>query len=235
MSLRPDEREEALAPDLRSGDSAAMRVLGLDPGSRRTGYGLVARQGGRIECVVHGTIRTSECASLAERLATIATAVAGLLDEHAPDAVVVEEAFYHRNVRSTLVLGHVRGALLVTAAQRGIAVAEYSPRTIKLGVTGWGAAPKEQVAAMVQRLLGLARRPEADAADALAGALCHLSRPAAARAVDRARRAPGRGGAALVAAQAAREPRRRTPSADRLAALLATAAPRVTRRAGGAR
>lgn len=212
-----------------------MRVLGLDPGSRRTGYGLVVRQGGRIECLAHGTIRTPERATLAERLATIATAVAGLLDAHEPDAVVVEEAFYHRNVRSTLVLGHVRGALLVTAAQRGIAVAEYSPRTIKLGVTGWGAAPKEQVAAMVQRQLGLARRPETDAADALAGALFHLNRPGAARAVDHARRERTREGPARIASLAAREPRRRTASAERLAALLATVAPRPSRRAGGSR
>ncbi len=98
------------------------------------------------------------------------------MDLHQPAFVVVEEAFYHESVRSTLVLGHVRGALLVAAVQRGIPLAEYSPREIKLSVTGTGAASKDQVAFMVRRLLGLRGPLSPDAADALAGAICHLQR-----------------------------------------------------------
>jgi crossover junction endodeoxyribonuclease RuvC len=113
--------------------------------------------------------------------------------------VVVEEAFYRENVRSALVLGHVRGALMVAAVERGLEVFEYSPREIKLGVAGNGAAAKEQVAFMVSRLLGLAEPPANDAADALAGAICHLNRSRFAR------------------------PRAATPAAKRLEALLARA------------
>src|SRR5882762_6964238 len=107
-----------------------MRVLGLDPGSRRTGYGLVEKLGERLTCVGHGTVSPG----------------GEVMERTRPDAVVVEEAFYHESARSTLVLGHVRGALLVAAVQRGLAVAEYSPREIKMSVTGNGGASKEQVA-----------------------------------------------------------------------------------------
>jgi crossover junction endodeoxyribonuclease RuvC len=113
---------------------------------------------------------------LPERLHAIATRAGALMDEHRPDCVVVEEAFYHESVRSTLVLGHVRGALLVAAVERGMTIAEYSPREIKLGVAGSGNASKQQVAFMVRRLLTLSTEPPADAADALAAAICHLHR-----------------------------------------------------------
>ncbi len=153
-----------------------MRVLGVDPGSRRTGYGVVEKQGNCFHCVLHGHVAPRSTLPLAERLLHIAREVGEVIDRVSPDCVVVEEAFYHKNVRSVLVLGHVRGALMVAAAQRGIEVAEYSPREIKLSVTGSGAAAKEQVAFMVRRLLGLTGTLQADAADALAGAVCHLSR-----------------------------------------------------------
>jgi crossover junction endodeoxyribonuclease RuvC len=153
-----------------------MRVLGLDPGSRRTGFGLVEKLGNRLRCLEHGTVAPPARLGLPERLHRIATTVGELMDRVRPDAVVVEEAFYHESVRSTLVLGHVRGALLVAAAQRGLTVAEYSPREIKLSVAGSGAAAKEQVAFMVRRLLGLRGAVPADAADALAAAICHLNR-----------------------------------------------------------
>ena len=153
-----------------------MRVLGVDPGSRRTGYGVVEKQGNRFRCVLHGHVAPKSTLPLAEKLLQIAREVGEVIDRVSPDCVVVEEAFYHQNVRSTLVLGHVRGALMVAAAQRGIEVAEYSPREIKLSVTGSGGAAKEQVAYMVQRLLGLSSALQPDAADALAGAVCHLSR-----------------------------------------------------------
>jgi crossover junction endodeoxyribonuclease RuvC len=153
-----------------------MRVLGLDPGSRRTGYGLVEKSGNRLRCVVHGAIAPAARLDLPHRLHAIATRAGELIESSTPDVVVIEQAFYHESARSTLVLGHVRGALLVAAVQRGIEVAEYSPREIKMSVTGNGGAAKEQVAFMVQRLLRLTAAPGPDAADALAAALCHLQR-----------------------------------------------------------
>lgn len=153
-----------------------MRVLGLDPGSRRTGFGLVERDGNRLLALAHGVIAPPARLDLAHRLHAIATRAGALIDEHRPDAVVIEEAFYHESVRSTLVLGHVRGALLVAAIERGAAVAEYSPREIKQSVTGNGAASKEQVAFMVKRLLCLRGALPPDASDALAAAICHLQR-----------------------------------------------------------
>lgn len=153
-----------------------MRVLGLDPGSRRTGYGVVEKRGNQLRCLTHGTVAPGARLPLPQRLHDIAARIGGLIERERPDTVVVEEAFYHESARSTLVLGHVRGALLVAAVARGIEVAEYSPRAIKLSVTGSGGAAKEQVAFMVRRLLDLRGDLSPDAADALAAALCHLQR-----------------------------------------------------------
>jgi crossover junction endodeoxyribonuclease RuvC len=153
-----------------------MRVLGLDPGSRRTGWGVVEKSGNRFHCAGHGCIAPAARLGLPQRLHTIAHEAGLLIERFAPDVVVVEEAFYHESVRSTLVLGHVRGALLVAAVERGVAVAEYTPRAIKLAVVGNGGASKEQVEFMVRRILGLPATLQADAADALAGALCQLNR-----------------------------------------------------------
>lgn len=163
-----------------------MRVLGLDPGSRRTGWGVVDKSGNRFRCVEHGCVTPPGRLDLPRRLHHLASEAGAIMDRLAPEVVVVEEAFYHESVRSTLVLGHVRGALIVAAVGRGLAVAEYTPREIKLSVAGNGGAAKEQVAFMVRRILGLPDEPQADAADALAGALCHL---------NRSRLAPARGAA----------------------------------------
>lgn len=186
-----------------------MRVLGLDPGSRRTGFGVVERRGNQLACVTHGVVSPRAGLDLAGRLLAIADRVDAVIAETAPDAVVVEEAFYHENVRSTLVLGHVRGALLLAAARRGVAVVEYSPREIKLAVVGSGAASKDQVGFMIRRLLGLRGEVAIDAADALAGAVCHLQRvrlAAPARAMsDAARRLE-----AMLTAKGGRVIRRRT-------------------------
>lgn len=176
-----------------------MRVLGLDPGSRKTGWGVVERIGRTVHYVACGHAAPSAKLSLAERLHAIVCEVDEVIARYAPDQVVVESAFHHEFARSTLVLGHIRGALLVAAVRRGLPVAEYAPRAIKLAVTGRGDAPKERVASMVRTQLMLDRVPQADAADALAGALCHLHK-------------------AHYAA-----PRRRTPAGERLQALLATA------------
>lgn len=180
-----------------------MRVLGLDPGSRRTGFGVVERHGNSFHCLDHGHATPSPRQDLAHRLHAIAARAGEVMDRHEPDCVAIEEAFYHENVRSTLVLGHVRGALMVAAVERGLEVVEYTPREIKLSVTGSGAAAKEQVGFMVKRLLGLRGELQQDAADALAIALCHLSRA----------RRPEPAAAARVAA-------------DRLQALLARRAAR---------
>ena len=153
-----------------------MRVLGLDPGSRRTGYGLVEKSGNRLRCGAHGTIAPGARLDLPHRLHDIAERAGTLMDRERPEVVVIEEAFYHESARSALVLGHVRGALLVAAVQRGLEVAEYSPREIKMSVTGTGAAAKDQVAFMVLRLLNLRGTLPADTSDALAAAICHLQR-----------------------------------------------------------
>ena len=153
-----------------------MRVLGLDPGSRRTGFGVVERRGNRLCCVSQGAIAPRPRVDLAHRLHDIASRVGEVIERVAPECVVVEKAFYHESVHSTLVLGHVRGALLVAAASRGVPVTEYSPREIKMSVVGRGGATKEQVAFMVRRLLGVEGHLPADAADALAAAICHLHR-----------------------------------------------------------
>ena len=153
-----------------------MRVLGLDPGSRQTGFGVVEAEGNRFRSLMSGRVSPPARLDLPHRLHAIVERVGELMEEFTPDCVAVEEAFYHESVRSTLVLGHVRGALLVAAVSRGLAVAEYSPREIKLSVTGRGGASKEQVAFMVQRMLGLGGKMPQDASDALAVALCHHHR-----------------------------------------------------------
>jgi crossover junction endodeoxyribonuclease RuvC len=193
-----------------------VRVLGLDPGSRRTGIGVVERSGNRLTCVTHGVVTPRAGLDLSGRLLAIAERVDAVIADTRPDAIAVEQAFYHENVRSTLVLGHVRGALLVTAARRGVAVHEYSPREIKLAVVGNGGAGKDQVGFMIRRLLGLKGEVPADAADALAGAVCHLQRvrlTAPTRAMsDAARRLE-----AMLTAKGGRIIRRRTvaSAADR--------------------
>lgn len=153
-----------------------MRVLGLDPGSRRTGYGVVERSGNRYHCLEQGHVAAPPDLDVPHRIHAIAVRVGAVMDRHEIDCVAVEEAFYHESVRSTLVLGQVRGALLVAAVGRGFEVAEYSPREVKLAVAGSGAAAKQQVGFMVQRLLGIRARLDADAADALAVGICHLHR-----------------------------------------------------------
>ncbi len=166
-----------------------MRVLGLDPGSRRTGYGVVERCGNLYRCLTHGVAAPPARLDLPHRLHAIATRAGEVMDEFRPDVVAIEEAFYHENVRSTLVLGQVRGALLVAAVQRGFEVAEYTPREVKMSVTGTGAGSKDQVVFMVRRLLGVRGVIGPDASDALAIALCHLhraNRPAPARAASAA-------------------------------------------------
>jgi crossover junction endodeoxyribonuclease RuvC len=148
-----------------------LRILGIDPGSLVTGYGVVERRGAGVHHVAHGTLRAPRTAALAARLAAIQSALAGVIEAQRPDLVVVERVFVAANARAALVLGQARGAALAAAGAAGLAVEELSPQQVKRAVVGTGAAEKLQVQRMVQRLLGLAALPAADAADALAAAL----------------------------------------------------------------
>lgn len=153
-------------------------VLGIDPGTAVTGYGVVARQGdGAVSLLECGVIRTNARAPLPERLRDIYEGVAEIVDRAKPSAMAVEAAFYAKNVRTSIVLGHARGVILLAASLKGLEVAEYPPAEVKNAVVGAGAATKEQVGYMVQRLLRLKEPPKPhDAADGVAIALCHCFR-----------------------------------------------------------
>lgn len=170
-SYRP-EAAGAVAATERQGISANCRILGLDPGSLRTGYGVIDCHAGGERHVANGCINASGGDFLG-RLRRIFDAVAALIVEHRPDEVAIERVFVHRNPDSALKLGQARGAAICAAVGLGASAHEYAPRAIKLAVSGYGAADKAQVAQMVTMLLSLERRPAADAADALAVALCH--------------------------------------------------------------
>jgi len=162
-----------------------VKVLGIDPGTAVLGYRVVESAPGRpgrlVEC---GVLETRASESLASRLQVIHDGVADLIVRHRPDAVAVEAAFYAKNVRTTMVLSHARGVILLAASEAGVAISEYSPAAVKKAITGRGAAPKPQVAFMVQQLLRLKARPSpSDASDGVAIALAHLlASPRAARA-----------------------------------------------------
>lgn len=152
-----------------------MLVLGIDPGTAITGFGVVARApGGAVTLRECGVIRTSTGKELAERIREIYDAIQELIERHRPFAVSVEDVFQGKNVRSALKLGHARGAILLAAAHGGVGIAEYAPRQIKKAVVGNGNATKDQVGFMVQKQLRLSEAPTpADAADGVAAALCH--------------------------------------------------------------
>jgi crossover junction endodeoxyribonuclease RuvC len=151
--------------------AATVRILGVDPGSRRTGFGFIETRGGSLTVIAHGCLNVASAAPLA-RLRLIFEGLRALMSEHAPVEVAIERVFVSRNVDSALKLGQARGAALC-AVPEGIPVFEYAPRAIKLALVGSGAAEKLQVAHMIRTLLALSERPQADAADALAVAVCH--------------------------------------------------------------
>lgn len=159
-----------------------MIVLGLDPGLGTTGWGIIRAEGNRLSHVANGQLKTSATDSLARRLAQLDAMLAALLAEHAPQAAAVEEVFVNANPQSTLKLGQARGVVLLAAARAGIEPGEYAPRLVKKAVVGTGTAEKAQVHAMVARLLPGATIAGADAADALAVAICHAHHLASARA-----------------------------------------------------
>lgn len=164
-----------------------MIIVGIDPGTANTGYGVVARRAGRLVALDGGCFETDAGDDPAARLAAIHLRIAELLDEHRPDAVAVEDLYFGQNARSAFAVGQARGVAVLAAGQRGIPCLSYTPQQVKGAVCGSGTASKDQVQHMVQRLLSLAELPSPDhAADALAVALCHASRAPLAEAVMRA-------------------------------------------------
>jgi crossover junction endodeoxyribonuclease RuvC len=154
--------------------SDCTRILGIDPGTLRLGYGVIDRVGASnlayVEC---GVISAPPRQSRNERLLTIGRGLCELLDELEPDEVAMEQAFYGKNVQATLALGEARGVALFVASDRGLSVVGYAPARVKLTIAGHGRAAKSQVGYLVRALLTMRRTPETDAADALAVAICH--------------------------------------------------------------
>ena len=148
------------------------RILGIDPGSRITGYGIIEMQERKAVWVTSGCIRVKST-NLAERLREICEGIQSLLDEFQPHETAIEQVFVHRNPSSALKLGQARGAAMSVVALRSIPVSEYTPTQIKQAITGRGNAAKAQIQHMTMTLLGLSKLPQEDAADALAVALCH--------------------------------------------------------------
>ncbi|ADW16850.1 crossover junction endodeoxyribonuclease RuvC [Desulfobulbus propionicus DSM 2032] len=150
-----------------------MRILGIDPGSRVTGYGVIAARGHEIGFVACGTIRTGEESDFSRRLLTIFEDLCEVISLHQPSVAAVEDMFVDRNPRSALKLGHARGAAVVAALHNKLTVFDYPARKVKQAVAGYGQAEKGQVQHMVRTLLQLDATPSKDAADALAVAICH--------------------------------------------------------------
>ncbi len=149
-----------------------IRILGVDPGLRHTGWGVITMEGPRLAWIAHGVIHPDTKADLAYRLADLAAQLRVVVEQHRPDEAAVEETFVNINPKSTLLLGQARGAAMATLAGAGLKVHEFATRKVKLSVVGTGGAGKDQVAFMVRRLLPKAGEVSADAADALAVAIC---------------------------------------------------------------
>ncbi|WP_404336641.1 crossover junction endodeoxyribonuclease RuvC [Sphingomonas sp. MMS12-HWE2-04] len=158
-----------------------MLILGLDPGLGTTGWGIIRAEGNRLSHVANGQLKTDTKAPLARRLAHLDAMLAAILVDHAPHAAACEEVFVNSNAQSTLKLGQARGVALCAAARAGLDVGEYTPSVVKKAVVGSGGAEKAQVHAMVSMLLSGAKIAGADAADALAVAICHAHHLATAR------------------------------------------------------
>ncbi|MFO7984003.1 MAG: crossover junction endodeoxyribonuclease RuvC [Desulfuromonadales bacterium] len=150
-----------------------MRILGIDPGTRITGYGLVEKRGNQLLHIDNGAIATRSNRDLADRLKTIHDGLGEIIERYRPEAVAVEQIFVDRNVQSALKLGHARGTALLVGVNAGLPVFEYSATQVKSGVVGYGKASKNQVQQMVKMLLSLPEIAQEDASDALAVAICH--------------------------------------------------------------
>lgn len=153
--------------------NASVRIIGIDPGLRRCGWGVIETQGNRLSFVAAGTLTPPTDGALADRLAVLFAGLGEVLDRFTPDEAAVEETFVNQGARSALILGQARGVALVTPAARGVPVAEYAANLVKKSVVGTGHAEKGQVELMVRTLMPAAQFKGADAADALAIAICH--------------------------------------------------------------
>ena len=152
-----------------------MLVLGVDPGSRVTGYGLVQKTGNVMTCIHAGSVSSSGNRPFNERIHRIYQSLVEVIEHYQPEEMAIEDIFVSKNARSALKLGHARGAALIAAAQCGIKIYEYTPLEIKKSVVGYGRATKEQVRSMSQIILNLQKRCGLDTSDALAAAICHLN------------------------------------------------------------
>jgi len=151
-----------------------MRILGIDPGTATTGFGVVDREYNNCKAVDYGIIETTPDLDMPERLKRIHEGICWLIEEYQPDELVVEELFFNRNVTTAITVGQARGVVLLAAAQHNIPTSEYTPMQVKQAITGYGGADKKQVQMMVKNILKLATIPRPDdAADALAIAVCH--------------------------------------------------------------
>jgi crossover junction endodeoxyribonuclease RuvC len=165
-----------------------MIVLGIDPGTANTGYGVVKSAGSRLRALSGGVIATRPGVPLERRLADIHSRVGELLDLHAPEAIAIEELYFGANVRTAFAVGQARGVVLLAAGQRGIPSRSYTPQQVKAAVCGHGGAPKDQVGRMVARLLALDEPPSPDhVSDAFAVAICECNRAPLERALAEAR------------------------------------------------
>jgi crossover junction endodeoxyribonuclease RuvC len=152
-----------------------MIVLGIDPGTAITGYGLVSEEKGQAVAIAYGAITTPSDLPLPDRLILLQRDLTAIIEQYRPDHSAVEQLFFNKNVRTALAVGHARGVIMLTLAQGGVPIYEYTPLQVKLAVTGHGRADKAQVQQMVTLLLGLKIVPKPDdVADALAIAICHL-------------------------------------------------------------
>lgn len=152
-------------------------ILGIDPGSRLTGYGIIQTGGNEHSQIDHGVIKLDIDLPMPNRLAQLLTELGQLISRHRPDTLAIEQVFVHKNIQSALKLGQARGCAMGLCAQQGMQVFEYSPRSIKQAVVGFGGADKGQVQLMIQKILQLDKKPVSDAADALAVAMCHAFQP----------------------------------------------------------
>jgi crossover junction endodeoxyribonuclease RuvC len=156
-------------------DEGKERIIGIDPGSRATGYGVIAKKGNRLYYVTCGVIRLGDRYSFSERLKVIFDGLCEVIEIHQPSVAAVEDVFVAANPRTALKLGHARGVAVLAALHNGLKVYDYTPRMVKQAVVGYGNADKQQVQQMVRVLLQLSASPSADAADALAVAMCHAN------------------------------------------------------------
>jgi crossover junction endodeoxyribonuclease RuvC len=158
-----------------------MRILGIDCGSERTGYGVIESDGRHHQMLTSGVIRTSPKTAFDTRLLEISRGLRSIIEKFAPEAAAVEEVFHSQNPKTALKLAHVRGVALLAIAEAGVHLGEYSPLEVKTSVVGYGRAEKQQVQLMVKNLLGLHELQPEDASDAIAVAICHATRACAAR------------------------------------------------------